>query len=177
MPVPQRLGGALASLGGYLDAILIKICAALVAVMVLIVWFGVVQRYGLALGVTWTEELARYVMIWAALLAVPVGVFRRDHIGFELLFAKLPEGGRRVLRVVLDLIAFAFFAFLAWYGVGMTITGAGQYATIFGMTMVVPFASVPVSAGLSAVQTLVVLLRDVTTAAGELPGAQVEDAA
>lgn len=56
----------------------------------------------------------------------------------------------------------AFFTFLAVYGVGMAQSGASQYATIFGMTMVVPFASVPVAAGLTSIQIFVVMLRDLT---------------
>lgn len=159
--------------GVVLNGILRKLCAALLGAMVLIVWFGVLSRYVLELGITWTEELARYVMIWAALLAVPVGVFQRAHIGFELLFLSLPRRAQKGLRVLLDLMAIGFFGFLAWYGVGMTAAGAQQYATIFGMTMLVPFASVPVSATLAAFQTLVVLLRDIADAQGEPPGAEV----
>ncbi len=147
-------------LGGRLDLLLSRLCALLIAVMVAIVWFGVVSRYILELGITWTEELARYVMIWAALLAVPVGVYRRAHIGVELLFRALPAGVRRGLSWLLDLLGLAFFVFLFVYGLGMTRTGAQQYATIFGMTMVVPFASVPVSALLAALQTVVVMVRD-----------------
>lgn len=148
-----------------------RVCGALIGLMVLVVWLGVMSRYVVDLGATWTEEFSRYVMIWAALLAIPVGVHHREHIGFEMVFSLLPETARRPLRVALDLIGFGFFAFLAYFGFGMTVLGAGQYATIFGMTMVVPFASVPVSAGLAAFQTLAVLVRDIGDGTGEFPGA------
>ncbi len=176
MAIPSGAGRGLALIGATLDAVIIKICAALVAAMVLIVWLGILSRYGLSLGITWTEELSRYIMIWAALLAIPVGVFRREHIGFELMFSLLPESGRKPLRALLDIIAIAFFAFLAWYGVGMTIQGSNQFATIFGMSMMVPFAAVPVSAGLAAFQAGVLLVRDVTLAPDEMPGVQMEEA-
>ena len=41
-----------------------RICALLVGAMVVVIWFGVVERYFLHLGFTWTEEFSRYVMIW-----------------------------------------------------------------------------------------------------------------
>ncbi|MBA2780440.1 TRAP transporter small permease [Billgrantia kenyensis] len=157
---PHPLLERLIALGKLLDSIIIKLCAALAGVMVLIVWFGILSRYGLQLGVGWTEVLARYVMIWAALLAIPVGVFRREHIGFVMLFSLISPAKQRLLRLLLDLIGLGFFLFLAWYGIGMAAQGATQFATIFGMTMLVPFASVPVSAGLAALQTLIVMLRD-----------------
>ncbi|MFY0989519.1 TRAP transporter small permease [Halomonas sp. C05BenzN] len=170
---PHPLLRALFAAGHWLDTVIIKLCAVLVGVMVLIVWFGILSRYGLQLGVTWTEVLARYVMIWAALLAIPVGVFRREHIGFVMLFSMLSPWKQRLMRLLLDLIGLGFFLFLAWYGIGMAVQGMSQFATIFGITMLVPFASVPVSAGLAAFQTLVVMLRDLLhppqVAAIELP--------
>ena len=137
-----------------------RVCAGLVAAMVAIVWIGVVSRYLVDLGITWNEELARYVMIWAALLAVSAGVYRREHIGLELFFHLMPPPVASALRVALDLLGLGFFLFLVYYGVGMTVDGADQYATIFGMTMLVPFASVPVSAALAAVQIVLSMVRD-----------------
>jgi TRAP-type C4-dicarboxylate transport system permease small subunit len=71
----------------------------------------------------------------------------------------LPPIGARILIVSLDLVSLAFFLFLTWYGLGMTRDGLGQYATIFGITMVVPFAAVPVSSALTAFQILAAMLR------------------
>jgi TRAP-type C4-dicarboxylate transport system permease small subunit len=118
------------------------------------------ERYFLRLGVTWTEEFSRYVMIWVALLAVSCAAYQREHIGLDLLAPRLPETVRPYLRLGLDVLGLAFFGFLFVYGIGMTVGGKTQYATIFGMNMVVPFASVPVSAGLTAVQILFTMIRD-----------------
>lgn len=137
-----------------------RICALLMATLVLVIWFEIFQRYALRLGFTWGEEFSRYVMIWAALMAVPVGAYRREHIGLEFITNLLSPSRRRSLRLVLDLIGLGFFLFLTVYGIGMTAGGRSQYATIFGMTMVVPFASVPVCGLLTAVQIVVTMLRD-----------------
>lgn len=137
-----------------------RICALLVGVMVMVIWFGVIERYFLNLGFTWTEELSRYVMIWAALLAVSCGAYYREHIGLNVVKRFLSDSAGRVLGIGLDVISLAFFLFLSWYGIGMTRDGLGQYATIFGMTMVVPFAAVPVSSFLTAFQIFAAMLRD-----------------
>lgn len=160
-PNANSFADALNRLGTRVNWVTERVCALLVASMVLIIWYGVVTRYFIGEGGVWTEELSRYVMIWAALLAVPVGAFRREHIGLDIVFQYLPPKGRKALRMSLDLTGFAFFLFLTFYGIGMTRSGATQYATIFGMTMWVPFASVPVSSALACFQILVVMLRDV----------------
>jgi TRAP-type C4-dicarboxylate transport system permease small subunit len=151
-----------------------RVCALLVGVMVVVIWFEVLERYFLEMGLTWTEEFSRYVMIWAALLAVSCGAYYREHIGLELFQRFLPFKVARGLVFALDVISLAFFLFLFYYGIGMTSAGGGQYATIFGMTMVVPFAAVPVSSALTAVQIFAAMLRSLY--APQAPAALQEDA-
>lgn len=153
-----------------LNWIVERICALLVGVMVVVIWFEVLERYFLELGITWTEEFSRYVMIWAALLAVSCGAYYREHIGLELFNRFLPPRALRTLTVSLDVMGIAFFGFLFYYGIGMTASGTGQYATIFGMTMVVPFAAVPVSSALTAIQIFAAMFR--TAARSAEPAAE-----
>lgn len=160
---PVSATARLVRVGEALNRLVQGVCVALMGGMVLTIWLGVASRYLFGWGITWTEEFSRYVMIWGALLAVSVGVFRREHIGFELLLMKLPRGLQKATRLGLDVIALGFFLFLSAYGTSMTIEGANQYATIFGMTMLVPFASVPVSCAISAFQCFVALMRDRNT--------------
>ncbi len=149
-----------------------RICAALMGVMVVVIWFEVVERYFLQLGFTWTEEFSRYVMIWAALLAVSCGAYYREHIGLNIVKRLLPERAAKILDIGLDLVSLAFFVFLAWYGIGMTKEGLTQFATIFGITMVVPFAAVPVSSALTAFQILAAMLRGPQASPSQLTASQ-----
>lgn len=137
-----------------------RVCALLIAAMIGVVWFGIADRYLFALGGTWTEELARYIMIWAALLAVPCCTYRREHIGLDLLFKKLPARHQVKCRLLLDLIGMAFFLYLLYYGIMMVEAGASQYATIFGMNMTLPYLSVPVTSGLTVLQIFVCMVRE-----------------
>jgi TRAP-type C4-dicarboxylate transport system permease small subunit len=142
-----------------LNWVLERVCAALAAAMVLIIWYGVVERYIIRAGGAWTEELSRYVMIWLALLAVPCAAYYREHIGLELFLARLSLRHRKPVVLVLDIISVAFFLFLTYYGILLTKDGTTAYATIFSMNMVIPFASVPVSSAFAAFQFFVAMIR------------------
>jgi len=156
----ERKQSPLYSIAYRLNWLVERICALLMGVMVVVIWFEVVERYFLHLGFTWTEEFSRYVMIWAALLAVSCGAFYREHIGLNIVKRFLPSKAARGLEIILDLVSLLFFMFLAWYGIGMTKEGLTQFATIFGMTMVVPLAAVPVSSALTAFQIFAAIFRD-----------------
>ena len=142
-----------------LNWVLERVCAALMAALILIIWLGVFDRYIMQKGLTWTEELSRYIMIWGALLAVPCAAYYREHIGLELFLARLSLRHRKPVILILDIVSIAFFLFLTYYGILLTEDGTTAYATIFSMTMVIPFASVPVSSAFAAFQFFVAMIR------------------
>jgi TRAP-type C4-dicarboxylate transport system permease small subunit len=137
-----------------------RVCALLLILLVLDVWLGVLARYVLPISFTFTEEAARYLMIWTALLAVSCGIARREHIGLMLLFEGMPAAPRRVLLMVLDVLAFAFFAVLLFYGLGLVEKGFNRFTMIHGINKALPFAAVPVSAALACLQLVLVAVRD-----------------
>ncbi len=139
---------------GRLNKLIEISCALLLGIMVLVIWLGIFDRYFIGLNITWTEELARYLMIWSALLAIPCCARRREHIGFDLILGKLSLQQATILRSLTDLIAIAFFIYLTIYGWKITVDGAYQYATIFNMSMMLPFAAVPISSLLTVVQLI-----------------------
>lgn len=154
--VGERAGRLGERLGWFTD----RVCAALMVLLVIDVWFGVLVRYVLPLPFTFMEEAARYIMIWVALLAVSSCIVRREHIGVQVLFANLPFGVRRVLLAALDLLGIAFFLLLLVYGLGLVERGSRTFTMIYGMSKAVPFAAVPVSAALAALQLVLVAIRD-----------------
>jgi len=162
-----------AALGAGLNRAVEFVCALILGVLILDIWIGVFGRYVFELPVTWAEELARYLMIWAALLAVSCGVARREHVAVTALLHRIPIRTRRWIDLAIDALAFAFFAFLCYFGIGMTQQGTTQYATIFEMTMTIPFASVPISSALVCVQLVLMGIRDFAVAG--LPAAFAED--
>jgi TRAP-type C4-dicarboxylate transport system permease small subunit len=145
-----------ARLGWWTD----RAAAILLAVLILDVWFAVFARYIVPLPLTFMEEAARYLMIWVALLAVSSCIPRREHIGVQVLFERLPVAARRHLLLLLDALGIVFFLFLAFYGLGLVERGAKTFTMIYGMSKALPFAAVPVGAALAAVQLALVAFRD-----------------
>lgn len=137
-----------------------RLCVLLLVLLVLDVWLGILARRLLPFPLTFTEELARYLMIWTALLAVSSGIAHREHIGVEFLFSRLPAPARRWLALTFDLLALGFFLVLFLYGIGFTIRGFSRVTMIYGMPKGVPFAGVPLAAALACVQLALVGMRD-----------------
>jgi TRAP-type C4-dicarboxylate transport system permease small subunit len=138
-----------------------RVCVVLLVVLVLDVWLGVLARYVIPLPLTFTEELARYLMIWMALLAVSSGIAYREHIGVEFVFSRMPAKVRRILAISFDVIAFIFFFALFWYGLAFAEKGFSRLTMIYSMPKGYPCSGVPLAAFMACVQLLLVGIHDV----------------
>ncbi len=143
-----------------LNRLVERFCVLLLVLLILDVWLGVIVRYFIPVGWTFTEELARYLMIWAALLAVSSGISHREHIGMLVVFERFPPGGRKWLAFAFDVIAFGFFAVIFFYGLGFVDRGFSRYTMIGTIPKAYPFIGVPLAAGLACVQLVLVAIHD-----------------
>ncbi len=154
----------LASHAGIWSERLCKIVEVVVVILMILlvldVWLGVVVRYFIDLPLTFTEEAARYLMIWMALLAVSIGISRREHIGVLILFDRMGDVGRHVLLAIFDLLGLFLFGFLFYYGIDFAVGGMDRLTMIYGMPKALPFAAVPVSCALACVQLILSGFRD-----------------
>jgi TRAP-type transport system small permease protein len=137
-----------------------RFCVFLLLLLVLDVWLGVLVRYVIPLRITFTEELARYLMIWMALLAVSSAIVYRQHIGVEFIFERLPASARRWLSVAFSVIGFTFFFALFWFGLAFTERGMGRVTMIYGMPLGYAYAGVPAAALLACIQLVLTGIHD-----------------
>ena len=156
----RRVETTAATMSRSLNWVVERVIAVLMLTLVLDVWLGVIDRYIFHWQLPWPEELARYLMIWSALLAISAGIARREHIGIGMVVLNLPIRLQRTVLFVVDLIALLAFLYLAIYGFDFAMGGMSRQAMIFGMSLALPYAAVPVASLLAAIQLLLVALRD-----------------
>jgi TRAP-type C4-dicarboxylate transport system permease small subunit len=137
-----------------------RFCVALMVLLVLDVWLGVLARYVIPVQMTFTEELARYIMIWMALIAISSGISHREHIGVLIIFERFPARSRKWLAVAFDIIAFGFFAIIFFYGIGLVERGFGRFTMIEAIPKAYPFMGVPLAGALACIQLLLVTIHD-----------------
>jgi TRAP-type C4-dicarboxylate transport system permease small subunit len=127
----------------------VAIFAALTAVVAL----QVLNRLVLHLPLIWSEEMARFLFFWVALLGAAISVRKRRHFVLDVAMGRRPHD--RITRAVLTLLpnvcVLAFSLFLFVVSVGYTGTGWYRTATNSGINMGFVYAAIPVFALLSAV--------------------------
>jgi TRAP-type C4-dicarboxylate transport system permease small subunit len=76
----------------------------------LTVFYQFFTRYVLNDSASWTEEIARYLLIGTVFVGASIGVARNNHIQVDLLYRYLPAGLSRWMSRGVDLLRLAFFA-------------------------------------------------------------------
>ena len=80
----------MAKLLGLYCQILKCIIAVCLAVMVVLVFGNVVLRYIFNSGITMSEELSRWLMVWLTFLGAIVALREHSHLGVDTLVRALP---------------------------------------------------------------------------------------
>jgi TRAP-type C4-dicarboxylate transport system permease small subunit len=134
-------------------------CAALLAVMALLVFGNVVGRYLLGTSLAWAEEVSRYLMIWCALLAAGLALREGAHIAVETLPDALPDRAATLLRALVALIVAAFLALLVWLGLEYSEFARMQRTPVLRMSMGFVYLAVPIGSALCLLHLLLMLPR------------------
>ena len=90
--------------------------AGIGVVMAAVVAAQVFCRYVLNHSLFWSEELARYLLVWMTFLGASVAFHRRVHPSIDILLVRAGAGTRRVMTIAGYATALFFFAVLTAYG-------------------------------------------------------------
>ena len=143
----------LARLTAALDRCACRLCVALFAVILGTMVLQVGFRYLLNAPLVWTEELARYLYIWACFLGAPIALRRGNHIAITLAVERIPGRGARLVAVGVQAVAIFFLIELAIQGTRLAL----RSHTLMAITVPIPWSviylAVPLSAVLMLLQT------------------------
>ncbi len=69
--------------------------AAFLAIMSILVFGNVVLRYAFNSGITWSEEMARFLFIWLILIGAISTLKDNQHLGVDMLVKRLSKTGKK----------------------------------------------------------------------------------
>lgn len=156
----QKLAWVADRIGYYLARVTMIPTVVFMGTMTLTVLVGVVYRYVFRSPLGWTEELARFLMIWSALLSMSICVYYKEHVGITLVVKKFPMPVAKLVSTLTNILILTFLYVLASRGYQMALRGRVQIAPALGTSMFWPLMAVPVSAGLAFIQQLLQIVTD-----------------
>jgi TRAP-type C4-dicarboxylate transport system permease small subunit len=74
------------------------------------VFYQFITRYVMNNSASWTEEIARYMLIATVFTGATIGVAKNNHIQVDFFYRFMPDWLSRVMGTVVDVMRIAFFA-------------------------------------------------------------------
>lgn len=119
--------------------------AALLSVMVAVVFLQVVFRYFLLQPLAWAEESARFLFIWVALLGAALGARDRAHFAVTMAVSKFPGPLQKATAILIAVGASFVFYIMIVEGWGLVVMNQNQQSPAIGVQMSYPYLAIPLS--------------------------------
>src|SRR5471030_1337808 len=106
---------------------------AILSLMVILVFGNVVLRYGFNSGITFSEEVSRFLFIWMVFLGSVLMLRDNGHLGVHTLTKLLPLGGKKACKLLSEVTTLACCVLLsigAWQVIGLNLANIAPISGI-----------------------------------------------
>jgi len=134
--------------------------------MTFVVALQVFFRYLLNQSLFWTEELARYLLVWISFLGATVAYRRKVHPGIDVIFVKMPPLAKKGLALVVHAASMGFFVVMLVYGYEFAHFVRLQISPALGLPKWIILSIIPISGAVFLLHSLAFFLK---TLKGERP--------
>ncbi len=119
------------------------ICIVCSGAVFILVMAQIVFRYVLKISAPWTEEAARFLMIWMALLAAGLAFRKGEHFNIDFVTDRLRPATRHKISLITSLLDFVFILCVIGWGVPFAVLGFFTLSPGLEITMFLPYLAIP----------------------------------
>ena len=88
-------------------------------VLALVIFYQFFTRYALNDSASWTEEIARYLLIATAFVGGAINVRKNNHIHVDFFYRILPRWITRPMAVFVDVVRVMFLGYCVWLTIAL----------------------------------------------------------
>lgn len=93
------------------------IASATLIITTALVLMNVFLRYFLHTGIYWSEEVATSSFVWSVFIGASACYKRNMHIGVDVLAKKLSPSGKKVLKVIIDVLLLVIIGYITYIAI------------------------------------------------------------
>ena len=116
----------------------------LLAIVLITIW-QVFSRYILNSPLSWSDEVAQLLLVWAAFLGSAVGIKRNSHLKIDFATALLPTPARRFATLLVNVLVLVVAISMTVYGWQFYFNTANDTSTSLGFPRNLFYLPIPIS--------------------------------
>ena len=130
-----------------------------IGAMTLLVGAQIAGRFLFGYSIFWSDELARFLLVWSAFLGMSVGVRRGAHPAVDSLVRALPAPAARAAFAAAVACSLLFFLVMIAHGTLLVQRTWPQRSPTLALRMGLPYLAVPLAGLLMALHTIAIAVR------------------
>ncbi len=117
---------------------------------------SIIFRYFLKSSLVWTEEVARFTLIYAVMFGSVVALSFGDHVKITVFLEYLPADVRKLIVNLCHVMIIGIIAYMTYLGITY-VNNAWRFRTLaLGIPKAIPLMSIPIGMGLFLIQYILV---------------------
>ena len=143
-------------------------CYVLLVCVTSIAGLAVFYRYVLNNPIHWSEEVARYLLIWLTMVAASIAIKLRSHIRLNAFTRRLRHPVPLIIEIIILLIVIGVIYIVTKYSLLMVLTNSIRtFSPSIAVSMAWPHTALPVGFTLIIFQSVFVLMENINILLGE----------
>lgn len=120
----------------------------MMGLITIITSYQIIMRFVFNNASTWSEELVRFIFVWACFIAAGFGIREHAHVGIDVLVNKLPPKLHRIATIIVYLAIATFGGYLLYGSQGLLKSTGMQTSSVLHVPMSVLYSSILALGGL-----------------------------
>jgi len=147
--------------GAIVSKTTLTICGILLVFVTIEILLGVFFRYVVRNPISWSEEAARYILVWMAMLGASVTTERREHLRLDTIVEKLPLVMQKILDILLGIVVVVILSLIMpWVWDMLTGSARTNLSPAMQIPMAIPLSSLAVGLILLIFQTSIAVVTN-----------------
>jgi TRAP-type C4-dicarboxylate transport system permease small subunit len=130
-----------------IDKFLEYLLILLLSLLVIVVFFQVINRFILHIPAAWTQEIGQYVFVWVSTIGIAIALRKKAHIGLTIIVNMFPKNFRKIINLITKLIMLSFYLIIMHGGFlfaragYMESTDSLQWLPMFYVYVAIPLSA------------------------------------
>lgn len=136
----------------------------MMAGMTIMISLQIIFRYIVLKPISWSEEAARYMMVWAIYVGAALAVKRGKHMAVNFFVSKAPPKQRKIIMALSNLIFITFCLFMLKQGFMVIghLLRLGQVSAAIGLPMYFVYLAPIISFSLMCLHLIIQIYQIIT---------------
>ena len=149
-----------------LDRALTVVTVMLLGAMTIVTFAQIIFRVFFT-ALIWSEEVARYMLVWLTFLGAGCVHKRSGHIAAAILHGLVPTNARKFFQILTHLICMVVFGVIIYYGILYVQVTSAQLSAAMRIPMRYIYIAIPLSGAVMMLNSISHILQ--TCASQEVP--------